>query len=123
MMMFKYLILLSLTLVSIEISAPGLALASSTIPSSCSKIKHDMVQACSKRDRSCPRRTNALNRCIKRGAYIPNSKPNRPDLSVCTMEFNPVCGLTEKGKFQIYSNSCFATLAGAAGVQLEQCQK
>lgn len=119
---FKYLILLSLTLLSIESYHPNFAFAKTTLPTSCSKIKHDMVRACSKRDRSCSRRTNALNRCIKRTAYFPSTKPTLPTASVCTMEFKPVCALTVKGEFQIFSNSCFANQASAVEVQFEQCQ-
>ncbi len=119
---FKYLILLSLTLLSIESYCSSLAFAKTTLPTSCSKIKHDMVRACSKRDRSCSRRTNALNRCIKRAAYLPSSKPTLPAASVCAMEFKPVCAVTGKGDLEIFSNSCFAYQAGAVEVQFEQCK-
>jgi len=118
----KYLILLLLVLAASDWMSPTLAIAKSSIPASYSKIKHTMVVACTKREKSCSRHTRELNQCIRKAAYRPISRPSTSGGAVCAMIYQPVCALTANGNLQIYSNDCVANNAGASQVPFEQCE-
>ena len=124
MKVVKYPILLVIALVATGWSCPGPLLAESSIPVSCVKIKHSMVNACVTRKlTACKRQTDALNRCMKKSAFRQISKSTPGSSLVCTMVYQPVCGLTEKGYIQLFGNSCLAKTSGATEVALEQCIK
>ena len=122
MKVVNYLVLLLLVIMVADWTSPSLVFAKSLIPASCSKIKHDMVDACNNRRESCKLRTNALNQCIKKSVDRPISRtfPNKGTL--CAMVYQPVCALTTKGNLQFFPSSCQSASAGATEVSLEQCQ-
>ena len=122
MKLVKYSILLLIALVVLDWSAPSRAMAKSAIPAACSKIKHEMVNACSKRHKSCEQRSNALNQCLKKSAFRPIAKVTPPKGVVCAMIYQPVCALTAKGFLEKFGNSCLANSVGATEVPLDQCE-
>ncbi len=48
-------------------------------------------------------------------------KPD-PNQCICTMEYMPVCGMTQEGEFKTFSNKCQLKCAGAKFVSKGECQ-
>ncbi len=122
MKVVKYSILLLIALIVLDWSQPSRAMAKSSIPAVCSKIKQEMVNACVNKRKSCERRSKELNQCLKKSAFRPIAKVIPPKGAVCAMFYQPVCALTKNGFLEKFGNSCLANSVGATEVPLDQCE-
>jgi hypothetical protein len=117
----KSTVFLYITLVLVLLLSPQQSLAKSVIPASCVKYKQSMDRACIRRKGSCSKLTKSLNVCLKKATTKKVSTPLPVTGVVCTMIFAPVCGELSSGVFQEFSNSCFASAAGASVVDSSKC--